>query len=376
MESPANSYRRRDDTDTHALSLSSTINLKPFQLMPGLNIAYYSERLDYWRGSLDTTATRRSLNVAPQLKTVFKINKQHKLELTTSYSSSLPDLLETLAYTDTSDPLNVRKGNPALRRSATFKANAGYTANIVSRQRVVSANVGFTRNIRPVQALYSYDASTSVYTSTNANVRGDYTYSGAFNFDQGLGERWRVRATVGGNAGTRYAYLTDTGSGHALNRQRFLSLNVQPLVSYERETWQATFYATANHSRLRNAAADNYALWDYTLCLQLRATLGDFELKTELKDEAHRGYKSADYDRDRFLWKAALTWTCLKSKGRLELSADDILNQNRPYYSRVEAYQRYESQWENLHHFVALTFSYRLEPKGSKQRRTNSSVSQ
>ena len=366
-EDRANSFRRRDDTNTHSFSLSSTINLKPFQILPNVNIAYYSEHLNYQRGSLDTTATRNSLIVAPLLKTVLKFNKQRRLELTTSYSTSLPDLLETLAYIDSSDPINIRKGNPNLRSSGAFKANVLYTANVVKQQRVFSAKAGFTRNILPVQTLRTYDVKTSAYTTTSANVRGGNTYSCALTFDQGRGEKWRVYTALSADFGTRNAYLTDTGSGYVLNHQRFLSLNLQPEVFYERETWQTSLYATVNHSRQHNNATDNYALWDYTLGLRVRIKLGDFELKTDFRDEAHRGYTSAEYDRDRFLWNAAIGWTCLKGKGRIELSADDILNQNTPYYSRVDAFQRYEVHWEKLHHFVALTFAYRLEPKGNNK---------
>ena len=360
----ANSYRSHDRLHKHKLSLYGTLNFKPFQIMPDVTLHRQTEWLDFQRGAVDTIATRAVWFVTPSLTTNVKIDNQNKLELRASYSTSLPDLLGTIGYADTSDPLNLRYGNPQLKNSHALNGSLAYTANVVKRQRVITAKLSFNQSSRPVQQLFSYDPQTAVYSSMPTNGRGGWAWTLGFGFDQGLGERWRLRFNnVRVAFGTNYAYLTDTGAGHALNQQRTLSLGGGTELSYERERWEATAFANVEHQGLRNAVTDDYRLWDYSLGVRLLLKLGDFEVKTDFRDEAHRGY-GGGYNGDRLLWNASVVWKCLKGQGRLKLSAQDILNQNVPMYAVVNANQHNEVHWTQFHRYVALSFTYNFKPKG------------
>ena len=361
----ANSYRRNERTATHHFLLYGTFSMKAFQLMPQVSFDRKRERLAYQRAALDTTATRTSWLIAPSLKATWKIDKQNRMELNAAYSTLQPDLLETLNYVDAYDPLNVRRGNPSLLGTHTLTADLGYTVNHVSRQRVFNAKLFFNRTFNPIQTLLSYNPQTAAYLSTQSNVRGGTTWSLLLSFEQGFGEHFRLRlAGITLQSGTAWANLTDTGNGHVLNRQRSLVLAMRPEFSYERDKFEATLFGSINYQGLRNTQTDNYHLCDYQAGVRLLYKFGQFELKTEFKDDAHRGYASSGYDDDRLLWDASITWKCLRGRGLLSLSANDILNQNTPYYTTVEAYRRTEQSYDRLHHFVGLSFTYRLEPKG------------
>ena len=352
------------------------MNFKPFQIMPGLRAERRIERLAYLRGSLDTTATRTAWLLAPSVKTVYKIDKQNKLELNASYSMSQPDILETVGYLDTSDPLNTSAGNPALRNSRTLNASLGYTANVVRRQRVVTAGISFSRDYHPVQALVAYNPQTAAYHTTFANVRGGSTWELRGSFDQGFGDHLRLHFQhLRASFAKRYAYLTDRGEGFRLNRQHRHGFGGGTELSYERETWELTLKGNLEYTGQRNSRADNYDLYDYSFGLSALWKPGHFELKTEFYDEAHRGYTGSGYNRDRLQWNASATWKCLHGRGRLTFSACDILGQSAPHYAVVSATGREEYRWEFFHQYVALSFLYRIEPKGSKQGRTSSSVS-
>ena len=263
-----NSYRRRDANQYHSLSLNATMNFQPFQLLPSLRVERNIERMDYRRGSLDTIATRRAWLFSPSLKTVYKIDKQNKLELNASYWMSQPDLLDATGYLDTSDPLNTHAGNPALRNSSTLNASLGYTANVVRHQRVVTAKLSFSRSYRPVQQLTSYNPHTAAYHTTFANVRGGSSWELSSGFDQVLGEYLRLRLqNVRVGTGTNYAYLIDTGEGFELNRERNYKVRINPVLSYERDTWEVTFKSNLSYTALRNGSTDNYDLCDYSFGL-------------------------------------------------------------------------------------------------------------
>lgn len=361
----ANSYRRRDANQNHSLSLNATMNFQPFQLLPSLRVERNIERMDYRRGSLDTTATRTAWLLAPSVKTVYKIDKQNKLELNASYSMSQPDILKTVGYLNTSDPLNTSAGNPALRNSSSLNASLGYTANVVRRQRVATAGVSFSREYSPVQDLVAYNPLTAAYHTTFANVRGGSKLELRGSFDQGFGDHLRLRFQhLRASFAKRYAYLTDTGEGFRLNSQRRHGFGGGTVLSYERETWELALKGNLEYTGQRNSLADNYDLYDYSFGLFALWKLGHFELMTDFTDEAHRGYTGSGYNRNRLQWNASVTWKCLKGRGRVAFEAQDILNQGSPHYAEVSANSREEYRWEFFHRYVALSFSYRFEPKG------------
>lgn len=360
----ANSYRRRDVRHTHTLSLDGTMNFKPFQIMPILRVQRNVEHLDYLRGSLDTAATRSAWIMYYMLRTVYKINQQNKLELFAEYGTSQPDIIQTLGYTDTTDPLNTSAGNPSLHNSHSLSTSLDYTANMVRHQRVITAGIAFSRDYSPVQNLVAYNPQSGAYHTTFANVRGGTSWELRASFDQGLGEHMRLRfQRLRAIFQKTYGYLTDTGQGFVLNSQRSHGFSGGAQLSYERDTWEVMLQGGLEYSGLRNNAADDYDLYEYSFGITALWKFGKFELTTDFTDLGRRGYASSGYNRDRLHWNAAIAWKFMQGKGRLTLSAQDILNQADPIYAYVSASERSEYRWEHFHRYVALSFSLRLEPK-------------
>ena len=64
-----------------------------------------------------------------------------------------------------------------------------------------------------------------------------------------------------------------------------------------------------------------------------------------------------------FVLNAEVRWKCLKNRGELILEGRDLLNQETDYSAAITATTHTESGEDFMHHYLSLTFRYKVEPK-------------
>ena len=369
----ANSYRDNNHSTKNNLSVRSTIDLSPVKIMPAFSSQWLSEKQDYERGLLDTTATRSRLLFNPQMRITWKVTKTIGLELKYNHSTSQPSLLSTLAYRDLTDPLYINEGNPDLKDTHTNDISLNFNTILAKQQLSLSATAGYKHFDRMTRNALTYQPSTGIYTSRPENVPGGQTWTFRLNYDQGLGEVVRLQNTFRLTHEQSYAFLTQmigtsevsTSLSPSLNRQTQLNPVENLTVSMDWTWLKVSVFGELNANRLRysDATEQNTTQWNNRFGMNAELTRGKFVVRTRIQEEMYHGYTIDAMNRNQLVWDASVTWKFLKNKAKLTLELDDILNQKDYKWSSQTAYQQTTSWNDFRHHYASLTFTYHLDAK-------------
>ena len=377
MTDAANSYHNLYSTTSHNLRLAQTINLSPVQLMPSVTAQWQHEDQEYRRGNLDTTAVRNFFRFDPSLHATLKVTKTIGFELNYSYHTSKPEIIQTIAYRDLTNPLYIIEGNPDLKDSHTHDISLNYSMVIAHSQTNISTTVSHQNSDRDVTNALSYTPETAVYVSRSENVKGLRSWNFKLNIDQALGDYFRLQNDLRLTSLQLYGYLTrvveasnppSLGEGQgvgSLNRQWRLNPSNRFRVSYDKDWLKASAYANISPDRLRYTASpeQNTTLWNNRFGFEAEATWGNFVFETEIMENMRRGYTVESMNRNLFLWNAAVTWKILKNKAHVKLEVEDILNNEDGFWSQQSAYQTTTSWQDFRHHYAGISFTYHLDAK-------------
>ena len=363
----ANSYRQIYSRNEHNLRLSQTINLQPVQLMPNISARWLRESQDYQRGILDTAAVRRHFFIDPSLRATWKLSKTVGFELNYSFNTQQPQILQTIGYRDLTDPLFITEGNPNLKDTHAHDVKLTYNMVLARSQTSLSATVGYNQSDRETTTALSYDPTTAVYVSRPENVQGSRSWNYRLNFDQGLGNYFRLQSDFRMNTSQRYGFLTllPTQTERIENRQSSLNPRENLTLALDYNWLKASVFAEINADRLRYTASpeQNTTHWNNNYGLRAEITYGNFVFNSSITERTSRGYTIGSMNRDILVWDGSVTWKILKNKARLTLEFDDILNNEDGRWSQQSAYQQTTSWSDFRHHYVGISFTYHLDAK-------------
>jgi len=363
----ANSYRQIYSRNEHNLRLSQTINLQPVQLMPNISARWLRESQDYQRGILDTAAVRRHFFIDPSLRATWKLSKTVGFELNYSFNTQQPQILQTIGYRDLTDPLFITEGNPNLKDTHAHDVKLTYNMVLARSQTSLSATIGYNHNDRETTTALSYDPTTAVYVSRPENVQGSRSWNYRLNFDQGLGNYFRLQSDFRMNTSQRYGFLTllPTQTERIENRQSSLNPRENLTLALDYNWLKASVFAEINADRLRYTASpeQNTTHWNNNYGLRAEITYGNFVFNSSITERTSRGYTIGSMNRDILVWDGSVTWKILKNKARLTLEFDDILNNEDGRWSQQSAYQQTTSWSDFRHHYVGISFTYHLDAK-------------
>ena len=363
----ANSYQDHHTTLIHDFNISQTINIKALQLMPNISAQWQRESQDYLRGQLDTAAMRHSFQIDPSLRAVWKITKTIGVELNYSFNTKRPDLLNTLAYRDLTNPLFIVEGNPYLKNTHTHEGSLSYKMVLAKSQTSFNLTISYRSSDREHTSGLSYDPSTAVYVSRTENVKGGQGWSFRLNLDQALGDFFRLQNDLDISTEQRYGYLTllPTQTMRTLNQQSCFHPKDKITLSFDRNWLKTSVFAEINANRQRYDASpeQNTTLWNNKFGLKGEVTVGNFVFNTDLMESTRRGYNVQSMNKNLLLWNGSVTWKILKNKARMVLEFEDILNNEDSFRADQTAYQKTTSWSDFRHHYIGLSFTYHLDAK-------------
>lgn len=281
---------------------------------------------------------------------------------------AMDDLIDVY---NTSDPLNIFRGNPDLRTSYTHRA---------------ALELQFTKHKGPWQ---SQKLAFSYSFTNDAIVRGMI-------YDPTTGVRTRSMYNVDGNRSLNISY---TGNGgikkwsdgpfHSLDYSAGLSAynnrsvnlvgseNLHPVQAYVFNRGLAptaklslvfgadhnvSLSCNGNFSRYsgENLAAFNAANISYRLDATFRLP-ADFRLSSNLTLYCRRGYSDPTLNTNEYIWNASASWHWKKARLTFALDGYDLLHQIKAVSQFVDAFGRTESWSNTVPRYAMLRIRYHLD---------------
>lgn len=364
----ANTQRSRLHTWTNTVTVSPVFNFnKRMHLTLALDWAYSHDRLNFRRGSLDTLAVRNTNLLTPSLTFLWKMNRAQSMNIKFGYTSSKPEMLSTIGYEDSTDPLSVIHGNTALRNYGKYNGTFNFNQVIARLQMVTSLSLEFNHDVRPLSSLWTYNGSTSSYSYMPVNVKGGNMFKAGLNIDKSFGPFFRLTNNGSLTWQKLYAYLTRTSLAETpqLNGEKYFSFNDDLSLSYETDPFTATAYGKVNAYRYRYDRSSEFNSDPLLLTYGLRLTINQkhWFARNDISDVYRHGYLSSDVNRHRVIWNAMIGIKLLKNQAGLALTAQDILKKFNFIESNVSAYSRSESWSKYFYHYIGIVFQYNFEPK-------------
>ncbi len=339
----------------------------------GLEMPVFHNSMDYRRGIIDTLMRDTRVYLLPfaEYRYVGPGNK-HDFSIKARYDRSPVNLYEQVPFSDDSQPLVVKTGNPDLRGTERTNVSADYTLKFGKRTGLLHANAAFNYNHRDVAQSVTYNAQTGVYTYKPMNISGAYNLTVKFDMSSHIDKKrywtWQMNADGGYDHSLDHAML-DGETESRVNAVNTLFLHDRAYFQYNRNTLniRATGDISWRHSEGRMRDFETLNTIDYRYGLSARYTLP--RIKTTLSVDGNmysrRGYGSAELNTDDFVLNASISQPFLKGKLIARIEAFDLLHQLSSTQYEVNAQGRTETWYRTLPHYVMahLVFHFSKNPK-------------
>lgn len=370
QEDAYNSFWRNDNNLKNTLYMNANFNMGRFSVKPNLYISHRYEQLEYKRASLDTLAIRNTYSIHPSIEMHYRIRPQSILKSKLSYDSHYADLLDCISYTDDTNPLYVRKGNPYLKKSHSLHVDLLYTLMLAKHSQVLSIQVGYNKNIDPIGSVLYYNSNTGAYIEKKQNIRGGNTWNAKMSYERYLYQDLFIKNTISGNYDTRYGIMTivDNSTRITNNRQSLLLLTDNLDLIYEKEKWNIQSLNSFNwtKSAYSNQSVKTQNIFNFSTELPACYKLNSWTFTLTPKYILNYGYVSQRMNGHQFLLNAQVDFKFMKNRAELSLLGNDLFNQQKNFYSYITANSHVEGGENILSRFVSLTFKYRFDPRINK----------
>jgi len=296
------------------------------------------------------------------------LNKGEDLDMYLSYrmQQTAPSLLNMIDIIDTTDPLNVRRGNADLKNSTkhTFlffcwwRLSKRFNHSIYIDQNWLDND--FVSGFR-------YDSATGVRTIQTYNVSGNNSgsleYSCRYRF--GPVEKFYVSNTIQG-AYSNYANMIGYDADPVKQRVSRKGLFEQLRIGYRSEKLNASLLGKVDWNKSKSdgpmITKNNSGDWLVGASFAARLPF-NFSLVTEFRAIKRFGYVEDSMNTMNYIWDAQLGYSIAKGVWRITLDAKDILNQNKGIKYSVSATGRTQTLNTVLPRYLMLSVHYRFDFK-------------
>ena len=368
----------------HEAALMFRWNYNDFRLNAGITFQPQTTHMDYKKNRIDTTVTRNVFNWAPRVMFRWKISKTSQFTLRYNGRMSQPSMTNLLDIYDTSNPLSISRGNPALDPSFTHNANVFYNNYITDRQMGWMIHANYSTTLNSVSNASVYNTKTGVRYSQPMNIDGNWNTSlfGGFNtaLDSAKAFNMHFMANVRYNHSVGYETTsTDRDFGGMSVRDIFNMMSLNHSTTKEvnyggrlnftyRNDWievgpQGSIQFRNATNNLQSRANMNTYEFGFGGNLQLMAPW-DMTFTTDITQQGRRGYDDASMNTNELVWNMQLDQSFLQKSLIISLRAYDILHRRSAISRALTATSRTDSWNKEVNTFVMLNVTYKLNLLG------------
>lgn len=316
-------------------------------------------------GHAEKNMDRWVWNFAPYLRFRYRHSKQTTINMFYNGRSSQPSLTQLQPVEDTSDPMNVVKGNDKLKPSFAHNLRLRYqTFNADNQQSImVMAGGSFTQNA--IADKTTFNLETGGRFTTYENVNGNWNLNAMSIFSRPLRNklfsvnnflRAEVSQSVGFSNGDKNTGTTVTFS------ESFGFKFIPDNMEFELRP-RYTFRNTAN--TIQHGNDKTIHTYGASLNATYYAPFG-LVLATDLNYGNSTGY-SDGFDNESWMWNASISYQFLRDKSAtISLKGYDLLRQQKNV-SRTETAQAItDTRFNTLTRYFMITFAYKFNTQKTK----------
>ena len=377
----SNSYVSNYDENVHSIVPTIYWNKKTaggsWSLQSAFRFMPTSQKLDYQRGSMDTTIVRNTVQVSLPFTKIGWCSKNYTklFQLVFKAIPKIPDLLYMVNISDATDPMNIKVGNCGLKNEMSYNVNILASFTNSSKQRSQDVRLGYNYRANAIAIGYNYDQGTGVRTYRTDNVNGNWDASASYNFEQPLDKKKKL--TFNTKTGIEYLNSVDLIGKSTTSTYNVFRNSVQTLLLNETmkldykigETSQIGVKASAAWRNINGDAMDFDRINAVDFNYGATATVSlpwHLQLGTDMTMYSRRGYKGSSMNTNDLLWNARLSYTMLKGKLTWMLDGFDILGNLNNITRTVNAQGRTETFTNALPRYAILHVAYHFNMNPQK----------
>lgn len=346
-------------------------------------------KLHYDRPALAAIDTTRTVfTVSPQVRFRYNFSRTNRFEIFYRGNSSQPSMTQLLPIADNSNPLNISAGNPGLAPSWSDNVRISYNGYNTERQAGTMVNLNATLNQRSVTTRQITDELTGVRYSRPENISGNWSTSGGFHYNIGLGKQKLFSVSTGTdlsyNTSVGYSSMKDNkiaaqGTGESTmdfmnrlfgsvtstkTRSQTTRVNENLNLAFRQTYWDISATGRMNymHSVSDAMNAKNMDTWGFAYGLSGNMRLDNgFSLSTDIRMNSRRGYSEKTMNTNELIWNAQISQSFLKGKPlTVSVQFYDILGQQSNISRNVSALSRSDSWNDAINSYFMVHVIYKL----------------
>lgn len=375
---PDNSFDSRYREESHQLNLDLNWELPKAGVHIWMSIPFQLRRqwLDYTRGDIFANLHRDKFFLG-NLSGSINISKQSLgwIYIGLDRSVMSPDMVDMVDFTNSLDPLNIRRGNSGLKDMATDNISVYYDKTLSqAKQMKHHYGVKFTVIENALAYGYTYDKASGVKTGSMYNVSGNWNLnlSQSFGLQFGPLNRFEMSQTTRYNH-ARSADLIGTEQGGLeknIVNSNSISEDVSLAYTFGKSRIAANFNGSWNRYTSGQVGFQPFNAWNLKYGVTGNFTLpANFAIQTSFNVFSRRGYSDPSLNKDNFVWNARISYSLLK--GQLLLMADgyDILHNLSNVFYTVNAQARTETYANTLPRYFMFHIQWKFNklPKNKRK---------
>ena len=343
------------------------------RLNVGVSFQPQKTELSYKKGDLDTVTVRNVFNFTPTLDFRYKFNKTSQLRINYRGRSSQPSMTDLLPVEDTTDPLNIRRGNPGLKPSFTNSFRAFYNTFNTETQRGMVAHVSFSNTMNSVSSRRVYNETTGGYITTPENINGNWNLFSMLGSNTALrNKKYTINTFTTASYNNIVSYISDNSetTNDDRNKTRQLRLGERLRGTYRTDWWEVSLNGSLNYTHSRNnyQEQNNMDTYDFSYGASTNIRLPwNMSIATDLSQNSRRGYSDNSMNRDELIWNAQISQDFLKGNAAtVSIQFYDILRNQSNVSRAITAAMRSDTEYNAIYSYCMVHFIYRLNLFGGK----------
>lgn len=361
-------------TTSQNIRLNFRAQLPKYSYNIGINIAplYINSKsfIDNWfQNGTDSVVfdprPRTAVNYAPQLEFNYRLgDKAIRKNFRFRYNGSTrqPSINQLDPTPNTTNPLNIRTGNPDLLASFNHNGSLEYNYNHREKQRSLTATWNYSYIQNDIVNFTSYE--DGIQHTMPINVSGSWNTNGTLLYAGTLDKKMKLKFTTHTDVGYRNQIgYTRVSKESQKNISKTSSLSESLTLSYNNDWYYGQFRGTVNYSNTDYSLEhlNSQHSYRYNLSYNTQLTLPkSFAISSDIRWTANRGLSSG-YNKDEIIWNAQISKSFLKgNRGQLRLIFNDILQQRLNISRNVGSNYLSDSETNALTSYFMLSFSYRM----------------